>query len=1280
MPEVKNAFIKSKMNKDLDARLIPSGEYRNAVNIQVSKSEGADVGAVENIKGNNLIQNLNTVENVSGLDVIGYYSDEANNCLYIFSTNQNINLSQNLGDNAKCFIHKYDFNGQGALTKLVEGSFLNFDKNSYITGVHLLEELLFFTDNRNQPRVINISKQLGYYTTEDHISVAKFAPVKPISIIESYEDAVTSIYSANTFEISGGGDDFVKIGDNIISNDLFVGKVRSFSALFNRVVVDRNISIVQNDPVIFKRSTMVNKTQEHLDDYNKVTGTVDNPNYDPAWEGDSDFLEDKFVRFSYRFKFDDNQYSILAPFTQPIFIPKQFGYFLGDDEEQTYKTSVVNFFENFIQEVILKIPLASSNIIDDFKIKEIDIVYKESDALSVKVMSSISSQTIINGQISTDEGYFYDFNYTSKKPYKTLPESEIVRVYDKVPVKSQSQEIISNRVVYGNYVDKNSPPALLPNYYITSGTKQFKDNSASEYPSHTLKQNRTYQVGIVLSDRYGRSTSVLLSSRDSDLGGQGSSIFHKFNSSLNVEDWNGDVMQFILDEPISENVDESINYPGLYASSDNGNKSWDIDGATVTRVAIGVYSINADIRPFVSIGDYLRGRYKDYVKFTNVTWNGTITTVACDGDFNNTYITPDGNPGVADKRFAYTINNLGWYSYKIVVKQTEQEYYNVYLPLVINGEFGVAPGATTNPDEDSIAQAVLINDNINKVPRDLSEVGPDQKQYGSSVRLFGRVTPQRANTDTNNEQWNPNISSDQVSKIATAQDSGYTTTSGVVGMYKSESNPLIATISSLAPSGSTETFGRLPIASGNIDQNLSIYETNPTISLLDIFWESSTAGLISDLNSEALNSYSGVVGIDNSSYSFNFDESDQAGTGGPPPLDVTGDFRFINTNGPIPSSPSTTIVTATLVSCVDGNNNSLNVTSGDPNREFELVSGALANTFKLRATKSRVFLSDANARTFTFTYNVTYEDASTSSITSTITSTGQLTNSQPNITGSTINHSFTQGATTLFNLSNYIDNGTALSSSENLELVYNKISETNPTTPSSTTFLTVNPTTGLVSKGSSSVPSPITLVVNADDANNGAGSLTSANQTHVLNFGPTPVNFSVPQSYTIPCTSSPSTNYTAAYVGAGISSPLAANYPNAFSSNLTANTSGYTSSTHFPVILTTSGLTQGVMQVFFRINSGYGCGSNSGTLYLTCWVYHRATMGSTWNIATPYSGGAALNGTVLSLSAGNGTTNISRQYDTVGEYRMLAIFTGTSCSTCSSYNNASITIGDANYP
>jgi hypothetical protein len=59
MAEVKNAFLKSKMNKDLDARLLPSGEYRDAQNAQISRSEGDDVGALTNVLGNKLLVQFN---------------------------------------------------------------------------------------------------------------------------------------------------------------------------------------------------------------------------------------------------------------------------------------------------------------------------------------------------------------------------------------------------------------------------------------------------------------------------------------------------------------------------------------------------------------------------------------------------------------------------------------------------------------------------------------------------------------------------------------------------------------------------------------------------------------------------------------------------------------------------------------------------------------------------------------------------------------------------------------------------------------------------------------------------------------------------------------------------------------------------------------------------------------------------------------------------------------------------------------------------------------------
>jgi hypothetical protein len=84
MAEVKNAFIKSKMNKDLDDRLLPSGEYRNAINAQVSKSEGSDVGALENVLGNSLIQSFG--DGVDNLTCIGYLTNESTSDIYLFLT------------------------------------------------------------------------------------------------------------------------------------------------------------------------------------------------------------------------------------------------------------------------------------------------------------------------------------------------------------------------------------------------------------------------------------------------------------------------------------------------------------------------------------------------------------------------------------------------------------------------------------------------------------------------------------------------------------------------------------------------------------------------------------------------------------------------------------------------------------------------------------------------------------------------------------------------------------------------------------------------------------------------------------------------------------------------------------------------------------------------------------------------------------------------------------------------------------------------------------------
>ena len=103
MPEIKHNFTGGKMNKDLDERLVLNGEYRDAMNIQVSTSEDSDVGTAQNILGNSIIPGQEFLPTeIFGVDVIGQgncvgsIADEKNDKLYYF-VSYNADLIENGG-------------------------------------------------------------------------------------------------------------------------------------------------------------------------------------------------------------------------------------------------------------------------------------------------------------------------------------------------------------------------------------------------------------------------------------------------------------------------------------------------------------------------------------------------------------------------------------------------------------------------------------------------------------------------------------------------------------------------------------------------------------------------------------------------------------------------------------------------------------------------------------------------------------------------------------------------------------------------------------------------------------------------------------------------------------------------------------------------------------------------------------------------------------------------------------------------------------------------------
>ena len=936
--EIKNTFLKSKMNKDLDDRILPNGEYRDARNISVGRSEDNNVGALENIIGNDLVSGTDIG---NGLTIIGIESDNSSDSLYVFLTDYsdpNTKNPTNAPVGSRHYIYVYNTVSK-TYTRLVQGNFLNFSATNRIVGVNLIENLLFWTDNRNQPRKINISLARAYepgglstasgdyYTEEHQISVAKYNPYQAINLYNRADLQVRSGATSTSFEITGhrAAELSGYIGASVVCNDtipLTQGtdyvKVVSISNSF----VPPDVTIITVSPAMTAPSGN--------DIVSLITSTMSNKNDDTTWPGDPDYLEDRFARFSYRFKFDDNEYSLMAPFTQIAYIPKQNGYFLYGDEDSAYQSTIVDFMENQVQNIGLVIPLPSSanQLASTYKINEVEILFRESDAIAVKVLT-----TIPVGEISAASGKdnHYTYEYQSKKPYRTLPEAQTVRVYDKVPVRALAQESAGNRIIYGNFRDKHTPPSALDyNCKIEPKITTGLFGNWIEYPGHSVKKNRNYQVGFVLSDKFGRQSPVILSSNDTGTTENnafysGSTIYSPYDISstdTNPATWFGDAIQVLVNQPIQSEIDLDEGTPGLYAlkqqdiSTGEGFavKAQGLAAVGTSPITNSTFTFRLDDDPTTgfpnninipNVGDSMRGAYIDFVKVTNRTGPSATDeyVVTTDGRVSDVYLRDINLPSTApDLKFAYTINDLGWYSYKIVVKQTEQDYYNVYLPGILNGYPGQSDGGEENGpfpagEENLTAHTVLFNDNINKIPRDLVEIGPDQKQFRSSVTLYGVV----ANTMEGagnvpgtpyNTQYYPrldysgkNAVKHVATTIATARDldMGYDQLSDSTGgggeahngnavYYQIDTNPLIARISTTEKSiGWTNNNSSSTGVPFNMLPYLAVYETEPVESLLDIYWETSSEGLIVDLNADVASTNGGVAGFQNLVWEFRED-------------------------------------------------------------------------------------------------------------------------------------------------------------------------------------------------------------------------------------------------------------------------------------------------------------------------------------------------------------------------------------------------------------------------
>lgn len=174
--KIQNLFTSGKMNKDLDERLVPQGEYRDALNVKIANSNGSDVGAIENTLSNEQITSLSLGEDPV---CIGAVADDRNRKIYwwVVSVDGSYLLEYDKIKNKAYFVLTD--------TRPKTQSVLNLSKAHLIHSSNVLYDsdndnvFLYWTDGINPPRVVEVEdakKKSVNGFSEDYISVIKAPP------------------------------------------------------------------------------------------------------------------------------------------------------------------------------------------------------------------------------------------------------------------------------------------------------------------------------------------------------------------------------------------------------------------------------------------------------------------------------------------------------------------------------------------------------------------------------------------------------------------------------------------------------------------------------------------------------------------------------------------------------------------------------------------------------------------------------------------------------------------------------------------------------------------------------------------------------------------------------------------------------------------------------------------------------------------------------------------------------------------------------------------------
>ena len=472
-----------------------------------------------------------------------------------------VELGNGFIENVVWLDKEIDFGTSTAYFNFQRDRVLNFRADRLITGINVIDDMLFWTDGHTEPKKINIPRSLsgtptygGTHTRvvkdtlitnlpvlEEHVTVIKQPPTHPLTMeLSTGREAththtgVIEISTENSQQQSSfvGGDGEQATTDHYDFSALTVGDFFNVE-IGSNIYGHENFTLrqVNGTPwqpgtrVVFKEFDEGDAPDVPILNYtikatvggwskNKMEATTGDParvsfridfieGNVPATDGSLKFAVDVFDESEKLFEFKFPRFSYRYKYADgeySTFAPFTNVAFIPGPFSYHPRNGYNLGMTNRVKDVTIKNFITSLTPAD---VVAIDILYKDDQSPNIYVVDTVThNDETVDGY---NEWQANEYKINSDIIHSVLPANQLLRPWDNVPKKATAQEITKNRLVYANYTQ---------GYDLTVGGKnikpQFKHSLVNNKNSvKSIKSLREYQLGVVFIDKYGRETPVI---------------------------------------------------------------------------------------------------------------------------------------------------------------------------------------------------------------------------------------------------------------------------------------------------------------------------------------------------------------------------------------------------------------------------------------------------------------------------------------------------------------------------------------------------------------------------------------------------------------------------------------------------------------------------------------------------------------------------------------------------------------------------------------------------